>query len=123
MRSRYDPPSASGGEPDPELVRIDARSADYDAVIGPHAEYYRPRFEEYDANGMRLSWNWPAFFITTIWFVYRGMWRIGAINLVYPFIVWYGGIFLVTHRWSSAAVTGTAVLLLLPVPWILLPVF
>jgi len=81
MRSPYDPPSASGGEPHPELVRIDARSADYDAVIGPRADYYRPRFEDFDANGARLSWNWPAFFVTTIWFVYRGMWRMGAINL------------------------------------------
>jgi len=123
MRSRYDPPSASGGEPDPELVRIDARSADYDAVIGPRAEYYRPRFEEYDANGMRLSWNWPAFFITTIWFVYRGMWRIGAINLVYPFIVWFGTLFLARQGWLGPAAAGGAVFILLPLPWILLPAF
>lgn len=123
MRSPYDPPSASGGEPDPGLARIDARSADYDAVIGPRADYYRPRFEDFDANGMHLSWNWPAFFVTTIWFVYRGMWLIGAINLVYPFIVWFGGMLLVRHGWSSAGATGGAVLILLPLPWILLPAF
>jgi len=123
MRSPYDPPSASGGEPDPELVPIDARSADYDAVIGPRADYYRPRFEDYDANGTSLSWNWPAFFLTTIWFVYRRMWRIGAINLVYPFIVWYGAMFLARHGWTSPNATGGAVLILLPLPWILLPAF
>ncbi len=44
------------------------------AYVGPkRAEYYAARFQNIE-NGQSLSWHWPAFFISSAWFLYRKMW-------------------------------------------------
>ncbi len=51
----------------------------YATVIGKRAEYYLPKFQSYDGAGSLLSWNWPAFFVTSGWFLYRKMYLAGAL--------------------------------------------
>ncbi|MDJ0918888.1 MAG: pilin [Woeseiaceae bacterium] len=44
------------------------------AYVGPkRAEYYAARFRNVE-NGQSVSWHWPAFFISSAWFLYRKMW-------------------------------------------------
>lgn len=44
------------------------------AYVGPNSDYYLERFATFAAGGNPLSWNWPAFFITSVWLLYRKMW-------------------------------------------------
>jgi Tfp pilus assembly major pilin PilA len=47
----------------------------YRAAVGPRADYYVPRFLSFDRPGAsKASWNWPAFFVTLPWMLYRRMW-------------------------------------------------
>ena len=47
----------------------------YRAAVGPRADYYVPRFLSFDRPGAsKASWNWPAFFVTFPWMLYRRMW-------------------------------------------------
>lgn len=44
------------------------------AYVGPkRAEYYAARFQKIE-EGQSISWHWPAFFISSAWFLYRKMW-------------------------------------------------
>lgn len=55
----------------------------YRAGIGEkNTEYYLERFARFDANGMRPSWNWPAFFLQFWWLAYRKMWLLAAAFLL-----------------------------------------
>jgi Tfp pilus assembly major pilin PilA len=47
----------------------------YRAAVGESkAAYYLPLFYRFDQPGAsRLSWNWPAFFFTWLWMIYRRM--------------------------------------------------
>jgi type IV pilus assembly protein PilA len=60
--------------------------ADYELAIGQNAAYYLPKFEHYDSGGSTPSWNWPAFFVTSGWYLYRKMWLWGLLNLFFPLI-------------------------------------
>lgn len=43
--------------------------------IGPkNANYYLNKFDAFKSQGGSVSWNWPAFFIASIWLLYRKMW-------------------------------------------------
>lgn len=43
--------------------------------IGPkNASYYLNKFHNFKSQGGSVSWNWPAFFIASIWLLYRKMW-------------------------------------------------
>ncbi|MDH3620827.1 MAG: pilin [Gammaproteobacteria bacterium] len=45
------------------------------SYVGPkNADYYERKFEHIKSGGGSISWNWPAFFITSIWLLYRKMW-------------------------------------------------
>jgi Tfp pilus assembly major pilin PilA len=50
----------------------------YRAAVGESkAEYYVPLFYRFDQPGAsRLSWNWPAFFVTFFWLLYRRMYAL-----------------------------------------------
>jgi hypothetical protein len=57
----------------------------YEAFIGPEKSgYYVPLFERFDAGGSKISWNWPAAFITQWWMLYRGMFLWGFLG--YPLL-------------------------------------
>lgn len=47
----------------------------YRAAVGAKkADFYVPKFARFDeANASKLSWNWPAFFVSFYWFLYRRM--------------------------------------------------
>jgi hypothetical protein len=48
-------------------------------AIGPNnTDYYLSRFERFASGGSKLSWNWPAFFVTLPWMLYRKMWGYAA---------------------------------------------
>ena len=47
------------------------------AYVGPkNADYYARKFENFKSGGGAMSWHWPAFFISSWWFLYRKMWLI-----------------------------------------------
>lgn len=59
----------------------------YRAAIGPKkADFYVPKFLGFDQPGAStLSWNWPAFFVSFYWFLYRRMYATWAIySLLVP---------------------------------------
>jgi type IV pilus assembly protein PilA len=103
------------------------RTADYETAIGPNTGYYLPRFEEFDAGGPKVGWHWPAFFVTTPWFLYRKMWLVGILNVVYPFaLLIFCSIISALLADSLAAnplIFAAVFLLLLATPWFLLPMF
>jgi type IV pilus assembly protein PilA len=109
------------------------KQSDYELAVGQNAEYYLPKFEQYDNGGSKLGWNWPAFFVTTPWFLYRKMWGWGMANLA-----WFWGVLTFVgpvgmgiaagaagkgNEMGAIGVVATVVGLLLIAPWILLPMF
>lgn len=46
------------------------------AFVGPNPDYYLERWHRVQPEGSRaLGWNWPAFFLTISWLLYRRMYR------------------------------------------------
>ena len=44
------------------------------AFVGPkNAHYYEQAFAKFESGGGSLSWNWPSFFVTWFWLLYRKM--------------------------------------------------
>jgi type IV pilus assembly protein PilA len=103
------------------------RAADYETAIGPNVEYYLPRIEQLDAGGSRIGWHWPAFFATTPWFLYRRMWPVGILNLVYPFALTFfcsiAFAFLIGAVGANPVICVVIYLVLLAAPWFVLPMF
>jgi len=45
------------------------------AFVGPkNADYYLPKFERFESGSNAATWHWPAFFISSLWLLYRKMW-------------------------------------------------
>ena len=89
------------------------------ARIGPKADYYLRRFEKIDS-GIKAGWNWPAFFLSTAWFSYRGMGGWAALNLVAP---WLGAL-LATLAIPVSGTLGMAILFAYPIAFfILVPMY
>ncbi|MDX1562799.1 MAG: pilin, partial [Gammaproteobacteria bacterium] len=62
----------------------------YETAIGPSkTDYYLQRFERFKRGESKISWNWPAFFVTFFWMLYRKMWGYAAIYFFVPSIVFY----------------------------------
>jgi type IV pilus assembly protein PilA len=62
------------------------KRADYELAIGKNTEFYLPKFEHYDEGGSKAGWNWPAFVVTSGWYLYRKMWLWGLLNFFFPVI-------------------------------------
>ena len=120
---------SAAGPATPEQQKI----SDYEMAIGPNAEYFLPKFEEYDKCASKLGWNWPAFFVTTPWFCYRKMWGWGMGNLA-----WFWGMLTIVapvaigiaaaaagkENAAGAMITVSIVIgLLMMAPWFILPMF
>jgi Tfp pilus assembly major pilin PilA len=58
----------------------------YSAAVGASkAGYYVPLFQRFDQPGSsRISWNWPAFFVSFFWLLYRRMYLLA---LAYFFLL------------------------------------
>jgi Tfp pilus assembly major pilin PilA len=70
-----------------EAVSTQDMEALYRAAVGPKkAGFYVPKFIAFDQAGpSKLSWNWPAFFVSFYWFLYRRMYGTWAIySLLIP---------------------------------------
>lgn len=103
------------------MTPAEQRRADYVAAIGPNTGYYLKHFEDLDAGESRVGWHWPAFFVTTFWFIYRKMWLPGLLNFFWPIISFVIGAILVAVLGVPAGLV--VYLLLLLAPSILLPMF
>jgi type IV pilus assembly protein PilA len=97
--------------------------ADEDAAFVETGErYYLPLFERFDSGGSTASWNWPAFFFTSGWMLFRKMWGVGlAYVLVAPVIA----IVLIGIGSAALGAAGAVVMLVLTTVffWIVAPIF
>ena len=79
--SNHDDPRTSAGDSD-SIYRAPASDTSFAptgdflaAYVGPkNADYYLRHFENFRTQNTSVSWNWPAFFLTTLWLLYRKMW-------------------------------------------------
>jgi hypothetical protein len=53
-------------------------------AVPSEKQYYKDKFAEFNTEGFKVTWNWPAFFFTIFWYMWKGMWMK---SLVY-FIIW-----------------------------------
>lgn len=113
-------PSAQAAAPGPATPEA-RRTSDYEVAIGPNTGYYLKHFEDLDAGGSKLGWHWPAFFVTTFWFIYRKMWLPGLLNFFWPVISFVIGATLMAVLGVPAGIV--VYLLLLLAPSIVLPMF
>ena len=70
-----------------EAVSTQDMEALYRLAVGPEkADFYVPKFLKFDQpTSSKLSWNWPAFFFSFYWFLYRRMYATWAIySLLIP---------------------------------------
>jgi type IV pilus assembly protein PilA len=103
----------------PEQQKLD----DYATAVSKNTDYFLPRFESFDAGGSRAGWNWPAFFITGPYFLYRKMWLAGFLYIFYPWILMIPlGIFVAVAPKSAGAIMGAGFLLYFA-SWIVLPMY
>jgi Tfp pilus assembly major pilin PilA len=67
-----------------DAIPADHIEALYRAAVGAKkADFYAPKFVRFDeANASKISWNWPAFFVSFYWFLYRRMYANWAIYCV-----------------------------------------
>ncbi len=56
-------------------------------AVGPGADYFAPRFMEFERIGRSLpGWNWASLVAPTVWAFYRKLWIAGAAYAVWPLI-------------------------------------
>jgi hypothetical protein len=75
------------GEPDDERVVRPALAILYRMAIGPAADYYAPRFLEFERTGRSFpSWNWASLWIPCVWAFYHKLWWPGLAFAMWPVI-------------------------------------
>lgn len=67
------------GTPAPTTAEPITEARATEVYIGSNAGYYTDKWADMRARGKQMSWNWPAFLITLIWFPYRKMYLYTAI--------------------------------------------
>ncbi len=97
---------------------------DYELAIGRNKDYYLPRFEQFDQGGSKAGWHWPAFFVTSWWFLYRKMFGVGLAHLLLLpiFTALLAGLLIGAIK-PSPAVSALIVIVVLFVPGAVLSVF
>ncbi|MFN3681915.1 MAG: DUF2628 domain-containing protein, partial [Nitrospira sp.] len=76
----------------------------WERFIGPHAEHYLHVFKKFSSDGrprFALSWNWPAFLFSFLWFLYRKMYLHAFVYAVGPVVSVY-----LTHDPFTSLVWG-----------------
>lgn len=94
----------------------------YEAALGERNRiYYLTKFERYDqkGSGLRMSWNWPAFFFGYLWALYRKMygWFFAYMGIVVLAVILDASGYLDFTR-----VPGLAIIATIPV-WIIFSVY
>ena len=75
------------GEAEDERIVRPSLAILYRMAVGPDADYYGPRFLEYERTGRSFpSWNWAAFMAPGVWAIYRRLWSAGIAFTVWPFL-------------------------------------
>ncbi|MEJ2128762.1 MAG: pilin [Woeseiaceae bacterium] len=96
------------------------------AYIGPkNTDYYARKFEKFQSGGGSISWNWPAFFISSVWLLYRKMWLLAFLYwIVLPFSLSFLSTF-VTLMVDASPIAGELAYygLYFLIAFILLPMF
>ena len=60
----------------------------YEAALGyKNTAHYLPTFKRFDSEGISPSWNWPAFFVSFFWLLYRKMWGYAAAYFFLPILL------------------------------------
>ncbi len=73
------------GEPEDERIVRPSLAILFRMAVGPAADYYAPRFLEYERTGRSLpSWNWAAPWIPTVWAFYHKLWGAGLAFALWP---------------------------------------
>jgi len=74
------------GETEDEKIVRPSLAILFRMAVGPDADYYAPRFLEYERTGRSFpSWNWAAFMAPGVWAIYRRLWTAGIAFTVWPF--------------------------------------
>ena len=93
----------------------------YRAAVGPRSDFYVPKFLGFDRPGApRTSWNWPAFFVSFYWFLYRRMWREWA---VYALLIPLLGAIAILLLPRQGPLPAVAQLLSLAYSFVVIPLF
>jgi hypothetical protein len=107
------------GEHDEPIVRPSLAIL-FRIAVGPAADYYAPRFLEYERTGRSFpNWNWAAPWVPTVWAFYHKLWEAGLAFAVWPVIAM--AVFGLVDPYlgdSTLASLGCAVLLLWVLPGI-----
>jgi len=75
----------SSAAADDELVVRPALAVLFRIAVGPSADYYVPRFLQYERTGRSVpGWHWPAFFVPVFWALYRKLWLLGLVGALLP---------------------------------------
>ena len=102
------------------MVGVGDSDGFYRAALGRNNySYYFDVFQRFDSAGVvGVSWNWPAFFVTFYWLLYRKMW-LGA--FVYFFFPWL--LVLFSFLIGNMAVVAVVFLLYFSVCFLLVPLY
>jgi Tfp pilus assembly protein PilE len=98
----------------------------YKAYIGPSNQfYYLQRFKRFDEAGKAgVTWNWPAFFITFYWFLYRKMWVPALLYFLAPYLLMFAvGFVVALFKHGEDLAVGVFYLLYLIGVWIVVPMY
>lgn len=95
------------------------------AYVGPkNAEYYAAVFERFEKQGGTVSWNWPAFFISSTWFLYRKMWLNSFLYwIVLPIVVTVVSLSVASLSDGGLDPSIVYYALNVPITFILVPIF
>jgi hypothetical protein len=79
-------PLEPGEDEDEKIVRPSLAIL-FRMAVGPDADYYGPRFLEYERTGRSFpSWNWAALLAPGVWAIYRRLWGAGIAFTLWPFL-------------------------------------
>ncbi|MDH8678783.1 DUF2628 domain-containing protein [Fusibacter bizertensis] len=63
------------------------------AFIGPNYDFYLKKFEVQNFTESDYTWNWPAFFVSSMWFAYRKLYVHAAVLfVVFTLLNFMGGV-------------------------------
>ncbi len=73
------------GEPEDERIVRPSLAILFRMAVGPGADYYAPRFLEYERVGRSFpSWNWAPLLAPAVWAIYRRLWLAGLAFIAWP---------------------------------------
>lgn len=95
-----------------------------ETAIGPrNTDYYLSRFERFSTGGGFVSWNWPAFFLSLIWLLYRKMWAYAAAYFVLPSVLYTLAFTILLATTDADIASAGALLFYLALIFVAFPMF